>query len=166
MFIDKNGKLFGKISFIDILIVLAVIVCVAGVYVRFVAQPDKVQVQTQSFTYKVLVRDVRDVTVKGLEQSIGTTFILNEKGRDDVIGKLVDIETKQYAEPLIKNDSTVVMAEKPLKYEALITLELDGIVNDMGYYTTDLKSISVGANLSLMNKYISTSGRITEISEK
>jgi len=166
MFMDKNGKLFGKISFIDILIVLAVIICAAGVYVRFIAQPDKVQVQTQSFTYKVLVRDIRDVTVEGLEQSIGTTFILNEKGRSDIIGTLVDVETKQYAEPFIKNDSTVVMAEKPLKYEALLTLELDGVVNDSGYYTTDLKSICVGANLSLMNKYISTSGRITEISEK
>ena len=32
---DKNGKLFGKVSIIDILVLLAVIVGIAGFSVRF-----------------------------------------------------------------------------------------------------------------------------------
>ncbi len=166
MLMDNKGKLFGKISIVDILIVLAVIVCIVGVYVRFVAQPEKVQIQTQTFTYKVLVRDIRDVSVEGLKQSIGTTFLLNEKGRSDVVGTLVDVQTTNDSEPIIKNDGTVVMAEKPTKYKVLLTMELDGIVSDSGYYTTDYKSIGVGADLLFTNKYISTSGKITEIAEK
>ncbi len=165
MFIDKKGKLFGKVSFVDILIILAVIVCAAGVYVRFVAQPEKVQVQTQTFTYKVRVSDIRIMTVEGLEQSIGTTFLLNEKGRSDVLGTLIDVETMHYKEPIVKNDSTAVMAEKPMKYEAILTMQIDGIVNDSGYYTTDLKNIGIGGDLLMVNKYISTSGKVTEITE-
>ena len=166
MLMDKKGKLFGKISIVDILIVLAVIVCIVGVYVRFVAQPERVQIETKTFTYKVLVSEIREMSVEGLEQSIGTTFLLNEKGRSDVIGKLVDVESRHYSEPIVKNDGTTEMAEMPSKYEVILTMELDGIVNDSGYYTTDYKSIGVGADLLMMNKYISTSGKITEIVEK
>lgn len=166
MLMDKKGKLFGKISIVDILIVLAVIVCIAGVYARFVAQPERVQIETKTFTYKVLVREIREMSVEGLEQSVGTTFLLNEKGRSDVLGTLIDVESRHYSEPIVKNDGTIVMAEMPSKYEVVLTMELDGIVNDSGYYTTDYKSIGVGADLLMTNKYISTSGKITEIVEK
>ncbi len=166
MLMDKKGKLFGKISIIDILIVLAVIVCAIGVYTRFVDQPEKVRSQTQTFTYKVYVNEIREMSIEGLKKSVGTTFLLNEKGRSDVIGKLVSVEPAHYSEPIVKSDGSVVMAEMPSKYEAVLTMEIDGIVSDSGYYTTDYKSIGVGSDLLMMNKYISITGQIIEIIEK
>ncbi|MDD4688270.1 MAG: DUF4330 domain-containing protein [Eubacteriales bacterium] len=163
MLMDRKGKLFGKISIVDILIVLAIIVCLVGVYVRFIAQPAAVQIKTQSFSYTVYVRDIRIMTLEGLEQSVGTKFLLGEKGRSDDIGVLKSVEPSSHMEPIVKNDGTVVMANAPLKYDALLTFEVNGTVNDSGYYTTDYKSIGVGADLIMENKYICTTGKVTEI---
>ena len=35
MIIDENGKLFRKVSIIDILIVLVILLCIAGAVIRF-----------------------------------------------------------------------------------------------------------------------------------
>ena len=163
MMMDKKGKIFGKISMFDIIVILAVIVCIAGVYVRFVARPQKVQVEKASFTYQVVVSGIRQLSVDTLIQSKGTKFTLAEKGRSDELGTLTDVTSTPSKETFIQKDGNAVTVDSPSKVEALLTLKLDGMVNDRGFFTPQLKDIGVGSTLILQNKYIKTEGQVVSI---
>lgn len=163
MIIDKSGKLFGRISIIDIIVILAIIVCAAGVYVRFFDRPGKAQIQGTSFTYQVLVSGIRQLSVDALVQSKGTKFVLGEKGRSDNLGKLIDVTSSPSKQTLLEGAGKVISVESPTKVDAVLTFELNGMVNAKGYFTPQLKDIGVGSTLILQNKLIKTEGQVISI---
>lgn len=162
MVLDQKGKLFGKISIIDIFIIIAIIVCVTGVYVRFVARPTKAQVNTTKFTYQVVVRNLRQSSIDTLMQSKETKFTLGEKGRSDDLGILKEVTATPSKDTQIK-DGKAITVNSPSKIDALLTFELDGMVNDRGYFTPQLKDIGTGGTLILQNKFIKTEGQVISI---
>ena len=52
---DHNGRLFGKISIIDVLVVLVVIALAGALYVKSSRPHTGTSVATQTITYQVLV---------------------------------------------------------------------------------------------------------------
>ena len=70
MIINKDGKLFGKISIIDIAVVLIVVVLIAGIYVRFSGKAaTNVVTDSQKVECTFLVKNVRMYTVEALQKS-------------------------------------------------------------------------------------------------
>ena len=64
MIIDKNGRLFGKISIVDIIVIVAAVLVFAGVYVRFSGNQGKAVVQNDTFYYTMEIENVRKTTKK------------------------------------------------------------------------------------------------------
>jgi hypothetical protein len=89
--IDKNGKLFGKISIVDLAVIAAVVILLAGIYVRFLGGPTKTVVQSSDFYYTLEVKNIRESNLRGLEKSLNGRFYLNEKITSEM-GVLINIE--------------------------------------------------------------------------
>ena len=53
MLIDKNGKLFGKISIIDLLVILAFLVAFAGFGIRFLGPASESVTNRTSLTTRI-----------------------------------------------------------------------------------------------------------------
>jgi len=74
----KNGKLFGKVSIIDILVFLIIVVAAVAVYFRISATPQNVQVKTEKFSY--LVRMAPDKVLDNIKNnSHGIRFFASSK---------------------------------------------------------------------------------------
>ena len=160
----KDGKLFGKISIIDIAAVILICAVAAGVYLRFgtstqgggsgmVAAPQK-------FEYVLLVESVRIESIRAYKQ-MGS--ISDGKTRE-YLGEIVDV--KEIDATSVKYElanGQFVDAPQPGKYHAYITVQVNGKANETGYFTGGNRQINVGSQFIIETKYARSSAEIISI---
>lgn len=156
----KNGKLFGKISIIDILVVLIIAVMGFGIHNRITATPKTVQVQSEKFSYVVRVDKVRQYTVDGLRE-MGRVYDKETKEDLGTIVRIISVENTK--DTGINSKGNAVETEYPDKYSVIFEIETEGNVGDNGYYTSSNRQIGVGGDVSIETKYVSTSGTVVSI---
>jgi hypothetical protein len=130
MVIDEKGRLFGKISIVDILVVLVMIGLIAGVYFKFfVIDKDHNAANYDTIEYKLLIRAVRQQSVDAME--VGADIY--DVKTDSYMGKIIDKEILPATEQLTKADGTMVIAEKPERFNVVLTVRVPGIENEYGF---------------------------------
>jgi hypothetical protein len=162
--IDKNGKLFGKISIVDLAVIAAVVILLAGIYVRFLGGPTKTVVQSSDFYYTLEVKNIRESNLRGLEKSLNGRFYLNEKITSEM-GVLINIESSPAKRFLELTDGRTVDADLPERFDAILTFKLTGRVNDRGYFTPTLNHISSGISYNIKGKYSAVTGKVLKVWE-
>lgn len=159
--INKDGKLFGKVSIIDILVVIVIIAMAFGIYMRFFKTPEIVEVKTEKFTYTVRVDKVRIFSVDALENK-GDIYDSETK---EYLGKIVDVKWENFKDTGVKSDGTPVLIDYPDRYTVILKIETDGNISENGYYTASNRMISVGSEVQFESKYIETTGSVISISD-
>ncbi len=159
MIMDKNGKLFKKISIIDLFVILAIIAAIVGISARFVTSAAKNVREKILFSYVVEIEDIRMYTIEALNKKGIVTDI---KG-NSVVGKITNVEYEPMEVQSITADGRTVFAEKPEKYTALITVNAEGNESDSGYFVGDNIELSVGSTMSMTTKYVNSSGKVVSI---
>lgn len=160
--INKEGKLFGKISIIDILVIIVIIAMAAGVYMRFFRTPETVKVETEKFNYTVRVEKIRKYSVDALSH-MGAMYDTETK---EYLGDIVEIvSVEPTKETSITARGKAVEIEYPERYTVTIKVETDGNVGENGYYTASNRMISVGGAMEFETKYIECGGDVISISD-
>lgn len=159
---NKNGKLFGKISVIDIIVVVLIVVAAFGIYAKFTSSSDAVSSSEKAnieFVYKV--KSVRDYTVKGFEK--GGSFY--DSDTKEYMGEVVGVEAETAVMDVNLIDGTYTNVEVPDKFDAYVTVRVSGKYNSLGYYTDGNKYIAAGSTLNAWSKYTNTGGEIVDVYE-
>ncbi len=159
MLINKDGKLFGKVSIIDIAVILLILTAAAGAYTRFAVSDKKVSTSAQTIEYRILVRGIRGGSVDALTKGGG---IYNETTKE-YMGDIVNVEAQEATDERTLTNGEIKMSRLPDKFDAVVTVRVDGSVNDTGYYTESNRTITVGSTYSILSKYASTSGEIVSV---
>jgi len=162
MIIDSNGKLFGKISIVDIAVILVIIIAIAGIYFKFFVKTNKTVVSNTDFYYSVEVKNIRPSSAEALEKSRGLTVFLNEKISSEM-GQLVDLKITPAVDTIEKVNGELVDAPIPDKFDAIVTIKINGKVNAKGYYTEQLKEINAGAAYNLKTKWATFFGNAVKV---
>ena len=160
MLINREGKLFGKVSIIDILVIIAVVILGLGFYVKFIAPSDTIVAQSQNIEYVMKVRDVRDTSVGAIEKG-GPVYDSKTKEK---MGEIVGVEYTGAVTQRALTDGSYVESEIPEKYDVYITVRTEGKANDTGYYTRQNKQLTAGSTFIINSKFAKTSAEIVEIS--
>lgn len=130
MLLDEKGRLFGKISIIDIGVLLLIVALLGGVYYKFfMVDKDNNAAKFDTIEYKVLVKEVRQQSVDAIE--IGADIY--DVKTDTPMGKIISKEALPATDQLTKADGTVVIAEKPGKFNVLVTIQVPGIETKYGF---------------------------------
>lgn len=156
---NKNGKIFGIISIVDVLVILAIIFMGVSIYARVTSSDSKITTENQKLEYTILVKDVRINTVSALEKG---GKIYDSKTKESM-GEILGIEYTPSKYNLVKNSGEVVRADYPERYDVKVKVEIDGKTNDSGYYSADNKYLSVGTTATFSSKYVLTNGEIIHI---
>lgn len=162
--IDSKGKLFGKISIVDLIVILAVVVMAAGVYVRFFGGPAKTVVEDTTFYYTFKVKGIRGTSLEAMKKNIGGNFMLDEKVTGEM-GKLIKVEEGPAYNEIKKTNGEIVYVEVPNRYDVVMTFEMKGKVNERGYFSPQLEDISAGINYNIIGKYVSVYGTVLSVWE-
>ena len=161
MIINKEGKLFGKISIVDIFVVVAILVAAFVVYTRFIAGNEKVDVKNATIEYQIRVKKVRETTVNALKKGGPIT----DTQTKEPMGEIVNVETTPVFEEQTLADGSIVLSEVKDRYNVIMTVRTEGSANETGYYTAKNKSLHVNSGFVIANKYAETTGDIVAIKE-
>jgi|GEM_PF-3489450 len=149
-----------RFNWVDALIIVAVIIVAVGVFWRMTGQVQSATSTSSTFTYTVEVKEVRQMTVDAMQKSVGMKFNMNDKARTDDMGTLQSVAVNPAMRPLSKANGDTVAAEVPDRYDMILTFQLNGQVNDLGYYTPQLSNIGAGASVIIRSKYVQVNGTI------
>ena len=149
--IDKHGKLFGRVSIIDILIVVAILALGIGFVIRQTSEGLATLISPNQPFYIVLETNrLRDVNLDAI--AVGDTmFRLHSR---DPMGTIVDIELHPATETMRRRDGVVVIAEMESRYRVVITLESQGSITSTGYFVNGLDHVAPGMEIVLVSNRI------------
>lgn len=156
---DKNGKIGGKISIIDILAVILIIVVIAGIWARYGSKITTAVRSSETFEYTLRVENVRKYTIDALEKRGRVTDKKSEKN----LGEIVDVRYEQATQQSTTANGQVVMPAVPDRYTCFVTIQAVGRESDDNYILDDSTELSVGRTIDLYSKYVKTSGTIESV---
>ncbi len=122
MIIDKNGKLFGKINIIDLIIVIALIAVVALAAYSF-AGSGEVEVSSGKAVIKFYAEEVTDFVLDGTI-NIGDPII--EVGTKNNMGTVTNVEIGDAVSYGEDSEGKWVQSSLPGHKSVLITAEVEG----------------------------------------
>ncbi len=157
--IDKKGRLFEKISIVDIAVILLLIFAVVAVGVKL-RQVQTTQGGDKTIEYSIIVERLRQPSVDAIEAEY--TGILDAETKKE-LGEIVFVE-KAPARELVKlENGEYTYAEYDDKFDLTITLRTKGSETPQGFYTASGKLLMVGDTLGISNGYAQTFGEILSV---
>ncbi|MBQ3181590.1 MAG: DUF4330 domain-containing protein [Clostridia bacterium] len=173
MIIDKKGKLFGKISIIDICVILVIIVGILGAYFTVstlnsgkLSDNSKLALNSSSplvsATVTFEVKGVRAMTKDALCE--GDEVYETEDNK--FIGTISKVTSKPAESEYIANDGTFYKAVIPEKYDVQIFVDVSGKNTQTGFHTESELQLLYGKEIEIKTPSVKTMPEIVGIEFK
>lgn len=156
---DKNGKIKGKFSIIDILVIVLILVVIAGIVTRYGSKITTAVKSNEQFEYVLRVENVRIYTVDALKKM---GYITDKKSEKN-LGEITDVKVENATQQSVTANGEVQNPEIPDRYTCYVTIVAAGKESDDNYILEDSTELSVGRNIDLYSKYVKTSGDIESV---
>lgn len=158
--IDKQGRLFGKINILD-LIVIVVVVLIAGrvVYVKLnvpeiVAPPqDKVTIE------------FRGEVLKPVAATVAVGQKVTDKRTGVYLGEIKEIETTPLPVAVAGANGEVIWADSPRHVEVRMVLANQGTITE-NVYQLGVLGVRVGERITLVGPQFSFDAYLTDLSKE
>jgi hypothetical protein len=156
--IDERGRLFGKISVIDVAVILIIAVMGAAYYLRTHSGGETKSGALVSVEYQLTVREVRQGTVDLLR--VGDA-VYDEHGAN-----LGVIESVGHTPAQIKSarlDGSYADAKNEGRFDVAMAVSAQCAIAD-GHIFADRKTeLAIGNIMPIITKYVKTSATVTDI---
>jgi len=160
--IDKKGRVFGRISFIDLTVIAVIIVLAIGAVYKFKFM-DKTSntVAMQDVTYTVRIDQVRDYIYDNIE--IGDQIF--DKASGNAIGTISGIQKEQATDIIMLSDGTAVRGPVENRINIILTIDAKAVKNDSGIFVNRSYELLRGSKRLFITKYFECEGSISSIEE-
>lgn len=159
--LDEKGRLFGKISLIDIVILLAVVVFATGFLYNRTSQDIRRIIAADTPIYVTfLLEGVREFSFYAVEE--GDVFFRQHERVP--LGNVVEVTRGTSYDIMTRSDGTAVRA--PFiegRYNMYITIAGTGSVTDTGFFINGTQQMSVGSGITLQSNRFFATVRIHEV---
>lgn len=160
MMIDEKGKLFGKISVIDCLIILVFLVVIAGTAYKFFGNDEISVKKDDTFTTVVRIDGVKAFYLDAFHTG-EVVYELN----GGKLGTITKIETQPY-QAIFSGDKEGEYLTYENRYTIYLTLATEGTVNSSGFYAEGNRQLFSGASVSVQSRlFVNTSATIYAVTE-
>ena len=160
--LDKKGRIFGKISIIDALVIVLVLVMAFGGYVTYQKIADnKVLTEnkgliknnaTDTLEVTMRVKAVRQMTVDAF--SDGDEIFFDDTGK--FLGKIDRIEVAPSRRLIYDKNGAPVFAEVPERFDVLLKVHVPGKRLENGFFTADNIRLTYGSEVKIKTVKIQT----------
>lgn len=156
---DKNGKIFGKISIIDLFVIILAVAVMIGIGIRYGSKMTSAVQSSEEFECAIEVSNVREFTVEALEKK----GIITDKKSEIELGEIISVESKPAEFESTTADGKIIETVLPERYNCTVTIRAKGKVSDEAYIMDDSNELSVGRTMDIYSKYVKTSGEIKSV---
>ena len=159
--IDENGRLFGRISVIDVGVLLLAVVLVAAIVTKDEVTPIAViAAPMQDVSYAITITNMPQGRLESLRE--GDT--LYDAETKYALGKVASVEAEDCTISMLKADGTYVMAPIEGRYNVIVHVDAKAMVDERRHiYVNRTSQIAVGLSLDLYTRSVLFGGVITEI---
>lgn len=160
--IDEKGRVFGRISIIDFIVIAIVLVLGIAVYLKFhVLEVTSSSAETTSITYELKISGIRDFTIESIQAGDILFDLNNDSGNS--IGTVVSVVSAPARAASELMDGTFVIGNVEGRYDLTLTIEATGLVNSGRYFINKTYEINANSIRSFYTKYCTFSATIMEI---
>ena len=158
--IDQNGRIKGRVSLIDLIIVLALVALVAGILYRHAPAIQDI-INPDTPLYVVIQGDgVRGFIVDAVDVG-DQMFRMHDR---QALGEVVAIEVLPAQGFLHHADGTASLADMEARYTINITLRGMATQRDIGYFLNGVDHMAPGREVSLhSNRVLIPNGRVISV---
>lgn len=161
-FIDHNGRLFGKISVLDVIAVLLVLVLAAA----FAFKGNQTHTSTGEdssvpITFQVTVQGTRDYVGEAVK--VGDLFYDQDYPSGGALGKITAVEVTPGTKLAELNDGTMELVPAEGCVNLVITVEGRGVITERQYLINRIYNLGVNASRSFYTPYALFTGSVTAI---
>lgn len=162
MFIDAKGRLFGKVSIIDILIGICIAGMIIGVALRFITSGGLSKAEmTVPIELTLRAKEVRQYTVSAVKEG---DIVFDESGaRLGTVSKVSATPAKRIFE---SNSGKIFNAELPNKFDLYITIDAKGQADASGYFINGSRQMSSGSTQIIHTNSATMECNVWSVSEK
>ena len=159
--IDENGRLFGRISIIDVVVIAVIAVLAVALYTKDTAVPIAgISDPLQPVVYEVSITNMPAGRLEALREG----DVLYNKETGNPMGTIREIHAEDCVISMLKVDGTYVMAPVEGRYNVTLTVDARVMVDERGhYYVNRSELIAVGWGVSFNTQASTFSGTITEM---
>jgi len=161
--IDEKGRLFGKISLIDIFVVLAVIVLAVGfVYNRTSRHVRQMIMADTPMVVTFLVEGVRDFSLAAVDEG---DIIFRQHERVP-LGTVSSVAIGPAYDIVVRTDGTAAYVPVEDRFNMYITLAAVGSITDTGFFVNGTQQMAEGGRMSIQSNNFLTMAMIYQVSER
>ena len=160
--IDHNGRLFGKISVIDVLVVAVVLVMAGALYVKNNSlEHTSTSVVNTDITYQVMVSGVRTHVADAVQE--GDKLYDQDRTSGGTLGEITAIEVLPGEKLAELNDGTVANVPVEDGVNLLLTVKGSGMVSEGRYLLNRVYDLGVNSSRNFYTPYVQFIGVVTAI---
>ena len=158
--IDGRGRLFGFISFIDIVVLAAVALLVVAFFVRAnVYSPFTPTAPTVTVTYTVQIPMVRDTALALMRPGDR----LYNRENNAFMGRITDVSATGALSPERIIDGSLVLGAVEERFDVTLTVEVEASVFNNRFFASRLAELNTNANYQFSSRYNHFNGVVTTI---
>ena len=125
--IDRNGRLFGRLSIIDALVIAIVVIIIFAAYARFnIVESPVIAQETFEVTYSILIPVIRESSANLLRP--GDYVFSTDTGVN--IGRIIGVELLPAIQPEALSDGTFVLGQFHERYNVILTVVTQASISD------------------------------------
>ena len=156
---DKNGKLFGKVSILDIFVVLLIVGVMAGTFYRYTSERTNMLFSDTTINYTVRISNVREFSLENYHIGLRTYHHMT----NEFLGTIVGVRAEPVYDFLETIMGELYLARRPDIINIYLDLEVAGIETPTAYLVSGTHELNVGADLRLRTRYINVTGTVDAI---
>lgn len=162
--IDRNGRLFGKISVIDLLVVAVVVVMAAALQFKNEQTLTGSNVQEETIVFQVQVYGVRHYVADAIRVGDGL-YDLNYSSGGRALGKITEIQVVSDPGTVVAslNDGTFAPVEAEDTVNLLLTVEGSGLVSGRSRSINRVYDLGINASRNFYTKMVQFTGTVSNI---
>jgi len=160
--IDKNGRLFGLISIIDVIVVLIVAVMAVALYLKTNTMTHtSTTTSNEIITYQVLARGVPSYVEDDIR--VEDKFFDEDNISAGCLGKITAVEVLPGDEQVTFADGTAGIAPSENTINLLLTVEGSGLIDGKNYSLNRVYTLGVNSARSFCTQYARFTGTVISI---
>ena len=160
--IDKNGRLFGLISVIDVIVILVVAVMGVALYLKTNTMTHtSTATSNEIITYQILARGVPTFVEDDVQ--VGDKLFDEDNTNAGCLGKITAIEVLPGDEQVAFADGTVGMAPSEDTVNLLLSVEGSGLIDGKNYSLNRVYTLGVNSARSFCTQYARFTATVTAI---
>ena len=163
--IDRNGRLFGKISVIDVLVILVVIVMAAALYFKNNQTHTGTAVTEQTITFQVRARGVDNFVADAIRVD-DYLYDQSYSSGGQPLGQIIDVQVER--DPGTKladklTDGTAGLLEAEDTRDLILTVKGSGLITGKSYSINRVYDLGVNSSRNYCTNRADFTGTVIDI---